>query len=237
MNLKSQKDLHGITAKTAFKIEYFLIMSDYITPVMYVDPSGLAPEWWQWGVSIGLVVLGAACIFTGFGGPLGGALIASGVNSLISGYINEANGGSFTAGWIGGGVAGFVSGLAAGLGGKLMMSAADVINFGAIGRVFGSLALAFGGGFIGGFSGSVIIDTYDGRQLDITGAFNTGVTYGALNMFAAYGSGASSLLQNAGYRTIAVGVSVSVEGIYDFAAYGISKIDEFRQKLNDILLN
>ena len=98
-----------------------MVISDYITPVMYIDPSGFAPEWWQWGVSISLVLLGAACIFTGLGGPLGGALISSGVNSLISGYINESNGGSFTAGWVGGGVAGFVSGLAAGLGGKLMM--------------------------------------------------------------------------------------------------------------------
>ena len=73
---------------------------------MLLDPSGMAPEWWQWLISGTMVAAGAALIATGIGGAAGGALICAGANSIISSYISEASGGSPDAGWAGGMITG-----------------------------------------------------------------------------------------------------------------------------------
>ena len=76
---------------------------------MYYDPDGHKPKWWQWVVS-GLEVAGgiALCFMPG-GLTLGVGLISTGVGSIINGYINESNGGTFAGGWIGGQIGGLLS--------------------------------------------------------------------------------------------------------------------------------
>ena len=105
---------------------------------MRVDPNGT--EWWHWLVSglefIGGIVL---CFVPGMQ-TVGTTLIGTAVGSIINGYLNQANGGSFNAGWFGGLVAGFLSGIPA------------------VGTV------------IGGFAGSVVTDSIDsgvnGNEID-----------------------------------------------------------------------
>ena len=71
-----------------------------------VDPSGHEAKWWQWLISGLEVVAGIAlCFVPGMQG-FGAALIGVGAGSIINGYITELNGGSFTAGWVGGQFAG-----------------------------------------------------------------------------------------------------------------------------------
>lgn len=78
-------------------------------PVNYYDPTGHSPEWWQWLISGLEVAAGIGlCFVPGMQG-FGVVLIGTGVGSMINGYINESNGGSFDAGWLGGQVGGFIS--------------------------------------------------------------------------------------------------------------------------------
>ena len=78
-------------------------------PIMYVDSTGHSPEWWQWLISSLEVVLGITlCLVPGMQG-FGVMFIGTGAGSMINGYINEANGGSFTAGWLGGQAGGLIS--------------------------------------------------------------------------------------------------------------------------------
>ena len=78
-------------------------------PVNYFDPSGHSPEWWQWLISGFEVAVGVAlCFIPGTQGA-GVTLIGTGAGSMINGYINQTNNGSFSAGWWGGQVSGLVS--------------------------------------------------------------------------------------------------------------------------------
>ena len=96
-------------------------------PIMYVDPTGHSPEWWQWLVSGAEVVVGIAlCFVPGIQG-FGVTLIGTGAGSMINGYINESNGGSFNAGWWGGQVSGIVSAIP-GIGVSLGAFAGSVIT-------------------------------------------------------------------------------------------------------------
>ena len=68
-------------------------------PVNKYDPTGHSPEWWQWLISGLEVAAGIAlCFVPGMQG-FGVALIGTGAGSMLNGYINESNGGSFTAGF------------------------------------------------------------------------------------------------------------------------------------------
>ena len=78
-------------------------------PVNYADPSGHDPEWWQWAISITEVAIGLVLCFIPGAQAFGGMLIGTGIGAMINGYLNEYNGGSFTAGWVGGQVSGFAS--------------------------------------------------------------------------------------------------------------------------------
>lgn len=100
-------------------------------PVMRVDPSG--HDWWHWLVSglefVGGIVL---CFVPGWQ-AVGGTLIGTAIGSIINGYLAEANGGSFNAGWLGGQVAGFLSGIPAvgtAIGGFAGSVATDFIDSG-----------------------------------------------------------------------------------------------------------
>ncbi len=103
----SMDDVAYIDPETIGGLNLFAYCNN--NPVMNFDPSGHSPEWWQWLVS-GLEITGgiALCFVPGWQG-FGVTLIATGVGSMINGYINESNGGSFGAGWWGGQISGFIS--------------------------------------------------------------------------------------------------------------------------------
>ena len=69
---------------------------------MYADPSGHMPKWLAWGISSVEIVFGITLTFILGCQMIGSTLIGTGIGSLINGYINESNGGSFNAGWYGG---------------------------------------------------------------------------------------------------------------------------------------
>ena len=104
-------------------------------PVMRIDENG--NKWWDWllGVfSVVLTVVGVALTVTGIGGIFGGVLISAGVSSLLGGIVNQSQGGSFGAGWIGGLIGGAISGA---VGGFAIMSIAWPV-LGALGNAAGS---------------------------------------------------------------------------------------------------
>ena len=71
-------------------------------PIMYVDPSGHMTKWLAWVISSVEIVVGITLTFIPGCQMIGSTLIGTGIGSLINGYINESNGGSFNAGWYGG---------------------------------------------------------------------------------------------------------------------------------------
>ena len=71
-------------------------------PIMYVVPSGHMPKWLAWVISSVEIVVGITLTFIPGCQMIGSTLIGTGIGSLINGYINESNGGSFNAGWYGG---------------------------------------------------------------------------------------------------------------------------------------
>ena len=91
-------------------------------PIMYADPSGYSPEWWQWalfgvGVALVAVAAGMAIIGTGsvaaFGmGALIGSLSIGAVGAVAGGVIGYATEG--VDGILGGALAGFGIGAIAG---------------------------------------------------------------------------------------------------------------------------
>ena len=62
-------------------------------PIMFFDPSGHAPEWWQWAISGTMVIVGITLVATGAGGVAGGTLICAGANSIVGSYVSETSGG------------------------------------------------------------------------------------------------------------------------------------------------
>ena len=89
-------------------------------PIMKLDKNG--NEWWDflksdWAkmgmifASVIEIIGGVAMIATGVGGVWGMTLIGMGSGSLINGFLNEANNGSFFAGWLGGQISGSIAGV------------------------------------------------------------------------------------------------------------------------------
>lgn len=131
-------------------------------PVMNMDPSGCAWwEFWKWdwakigmiAVSVVEVAAGIAAIVLSQGAAteIGIGLIGTGVGSIMSGYINEAAGGKFAAGWHGGQVAGLV---------------ATFIPISSMGSA------------LGGFVGSVVTDIFNHKKIDWGNAVLSGVISG-----------------------------------------------------------
>ena len=96
----SMDDVEYIDPETIGGVNLFAYCNN--NPVMQVDETGNMPKWLGWLISGVEVVAGIALIATGVGAKYGATLIGSGVGSLINGYITEANGGTFGAGWTGG---------------------------------------------------------------------------------------------------------------------------------------
>lgn len=138
-------------------------------------------------VSAAEIVGGGILLATGAGGPAGTMLLASGVSSLFGGYANELNGGSFFAGWAGGEVSGLLTGVGFASGGGAVsnivkgvaVTGRDVLK--SLGITVGS---AFAGGSSGGFVGSLINQTLDGKEINTQETVSSGLTNGIIAAIA-----------------------------------------------------
>lgn len=82
---------------------------------------------------------------TGVGGILGGVLIGAGSGSLINGYVTEASGSDFTAGYINGAISGALCGVGAGLGEMAFAAASEVSNLACMGYLALGVTASFAG--------------------------------------------------------------------------------------------
>ena len=119
-------------------------------PIMYVDPEGNIPEWWQWALS-GVQIVGGVllCFIPGFQG-IGVSLIASGTTSMISNIITTCGIDGKTASLISSGL-NITTGIILSLAG------------------FGGLGASYIGSGIGGILGGYVAE-YIGVKFE-TGAF------------------------------------------------------------------
>ena len=204
-------------------------------PVMLFDPMGMAPQWWQVAVSAGEITLGLYLISTGVGGYFGGALLGAGVNSLLSGAINESFGGTYTAGWIGGMASGFFAAYGAGIGGKLFEAATNSVNMGVILNLGKSLSVSYLSGFFSSFVGNTIKQIVDSRPINAMVNFRSSITSGMINIFAGIGSGMATVAYCAGnsaaYKALSCGIASLGETIADGIEYVAYKVEGFFKKL------
>ena len=151
---------------------------------MYADPSGHSPEWWQWLISGLEVAAGITlCFVPGMQG-LGVALIGTGVGSMVNGYINESNGGSFVAGWGGGQAGGLISaipGIGIPLGAVVGSVITDGIDYGWDGidlnKALVTSFVAWGFSLFPGMTGEILskYKIYD-TEIYFVNAYNTILT-------------------------------------------------------------
>lgn len=210
-------------------------------PIMYSDPSGHLPEWAAWLISgaaiVGGIVLTVAT--AGIGGVIGGALIGAGAGSLINGYVTEANGGDFTAGYIGGAISGALCGVGAGLGGMAFAAASEVANLACMGYLALGVTASFAGGFAGNLAGTVYTNWHESgfKNVNINWGETllTSAVMGSLNIFAGMGSAMSSIAGSMGraatdlnskfaLRLLAGMIAGGTEAAYDLTSYLIGKL-------------
>lgn len=166
---------------------------------------------------------------------MGGVLIGSGANSIINGYVNEANGGSFTAGYIGGAVSGGFCALGAGAGGYALIAAEGAaINSAVIGNLALSICTPLTIGFSGNMLGTITTNWIDSGcervDIDWKETVQSSLFVGTLNVFAGIGSGIATTISSLGQtatqisstwacRIIAGGIAAGTEAIYDVTTY------------------
>ncbi|MDY5982811.1 MAG: RHS repeat-associated core domain-containing protein, partial [Anaeroplasma sp.] len=171
-------------------------------PIMYSDPSGHLPEWAAWLISGAAIVGGIVLCATGVGGILGGVLIGAGAGSLINGYVTKANGGDFTASYIGGAISGALCGVGAGLGGMAFAAASEVANLACVGYMALGVTASFAGGFAGNLAGTVYTSWHSSefKNVDINWgeSLATSAIMGSLNILAGKGSAMSSIAGSMG---------------------------------------
>ena len=212
----------------------------------YADPSGHDPEWWQWVISGALFVIGMtlaittapiAATATGLlyitatiGGIIGSGMMAAGVGSIIGGYVNEKNGGSFNAGYWGGMLSGFVIGATASIGSSLLVEASAVSNLPCLLYAFSGYGISFIGGFLGNYWGTKITCMKDNSYFDQKKTIALSFAIGSLNVIAAYGSQLTVVLGNEiAYQstlfgkimigTLTASSSVAIESFFDIISY------------------
>ncbi|MCM1350603.1 MAG: hypothetical protein NC182_05310 [Prevotella sp.] len=208
-------------------------------PIMYYDPSGHLPEWAAWLISGSAIVGGIILCATGVGGVLGGALIGAGAGSLINGYVTKANGGDFTAGYIGGAISGALCGVGAGLGGMAFTAASEVANLACIGYMALGVTASFAGGFVGNLAGTVYTSWHESgfKNVNINWGETllTSAVMGSLNIFAGMGSAMSSIAGSMGrvatdlnskfaLRLLSGMIAGGTEAAYDLISYLIGKL-------------
>jgi hypothetical protein len=164
-------------------------------PVMGYDPTGHAPEWWQWAISSAMVVAGVALVATGVGGVAGGALICAGANSMVGSYVSEATGGSSVAGWAGGMITGATCGTGAGFAGNLLVQATNATGAACLGNLAAGGAIAFGAGTVGSATGQGVTAAIDGKKLNLKEVAYSSMATGATNCLSGLGAGLGTALQ------------------------------------------
>ena len=215
-------------------VEYNMFAYCLNNPMDYSDYTGCAPELWQWICSGLMVAGGIALTATGVGGPVGGALIAAGANSIVGAYVNEANGGSTTAGWVGGAVTGAISGLGAGLAGNYMVTASGAAGTACLTGLGKGVAAAFGLGAIGSAAGSLVTAAIDSAPVDWKEIGLTAVGNGTINIWSGMGSAYATIFGKiAQYgdvmnERIACGIlaataAITTEALCDTTAYFYGK--------------
>ena len=215
-------------------------------PINFSDPNGHDPEWWQWVISGTLLVIGMtlaittapiAATATGFlyitatiGGIIGSGMMAAGVGSIIGGYVNEKNGGSFNAGYWGGMLSGFVIGATASIGGSLLVEASAVSNLPCFLYFLSGYGISFIGGFLGNYWGTKVTSMKDNSYFDQKKTIAMSLAIGLLNIIAAYGSQVTAVLgkeiasQSTFFGTIMISTltassSVAIESFFDIVSY------------------
>ena len=214
-------------------VEYNMFAYCLNNPMDYSDYTGCAPELWQWICSGLMVAGGIALTATGVGGPVGGALIAAGANSIVGAYVNEANGGSTTAGWVGGAVTGAISGYGAGVAGKLIVDASGAAGTAGL-TGLGGVATAFGAGAIGSAAGSLVTAAIDSAPVDWKEIGLTAVGNGAINIWSGMGSTYVTIFgkvakcgdimnERIACGVLAVTAAITTEALCDTTAYFYGK--------------
>ena len=119
---------------------------------------------------------------TGAGSGVGARLIAVGASSLIGGYLNERRGGSFFAGWVGGGAAGLISSFGFSAAGALYNAASISNTTGAV-LQYGLSAFASSGlgAGAGAFASNAIVQRIDTGEVNWEHAANNGLITGAFS--------------------------------------------------------
>ena len=193
---------------------------------MCTDNGGTSPTWWQWTISATMCVVGVALIATGVGGFAGGALLSAGINSIVTGYLNEAQGGSFTAGWAGGAVLGGIVGAGASLGGSALMAASSTVGGQAILELGKSITYSFIGGYVGSLAGAGVISMIDQTPANWKSWNNNALLCGTLNILSGIGSGISSTAITSGntfsYRYVGCMIALGTEIACDTVTTGYS---------------
>ncbi len=173
-------------------------------PIKYTDPTGCAPEWWQWTISGLMFVGGIALILTGVGTFAGPTFICAGANSIIGSYISEASGGSSFAGWIGGIVLGTFSGLGMGFAGELYLTATELVGISALNKMFGCLSTGFISGFFGAFASEFASAKIDNKPMNKNATmYSAGM--GLVTMIGGMFSGVGPMLGTVGTTSVALG--------------------------------
>jgi len=157
-----------------------MVISYYITPVMFTDSTGMSPKTWMIISSLVLITLGVILIGAG-----GGILVSAGAGSLIEGFINESLGGGFEAGWVGGLISGTLLAAGAMVGAELLYLAAEAKGLAVLGLLSVSVISSFGiAGFVGGL-GSYVQQRMDGVSgIDCNKVRNNSFIYGVLGLTA-----------------------------------------------------
>ena len=193
---------------------------------MCTDNGGTSPTWWQWTISATMCAVGIALIATGVGGFAGGALLSAGINSMVTGYLNEAQGGSFTAGWAGGAVLGGIIGAGASLGGSALMAASSSVGGQVILELGKSIAYSFIGGYVGSLAGAGLISAIDQTPTNWKSWNNNALLCGALNTLGGIGSGISSTVVSSGstfaYKYVGCLIALGTEIACDAVTTGYS---------------
>ena len=136
------------------------------------------------------------CFVPGVQG-IGVALIGTGVGSIINGYINESNGGSFTAGWAGGQAGGLISaipGIGVPLGAFVGSVTTDWIDYGWDGidlnKALFTSFVAWGFSLFPGMIGEILskYKIYD-KAIYFVNAYNTILTSTANSIVNVYWRG------------------------------------------------
>ena len=197
------------------------------------------PEWAYWAISGGLIIAGVGLAILSGGGSLGptlsliasaasGAAVSAGASSLITGYLNEAAGGSFEAGYWGGMITGAISGAFAGIGGSLISKAVDacIATGTTMAQFLGGIGVSFLGGTLGSFTGGFVTSKIDQISINLEILVCTSLLSGGINMIGGYLSGVSSLLMTQSgimFKLMATNIICCTEITSQILNYFISK--------------